>query len=162
MTFKPRTRHNAVPLESHQLLEMTIKGHHYYVAPDSGYTGYFVSTCGQVISCVSGYNGQRQRVIRDQPKVLKQHDNGNGYLFVKLFSGDGYQKKAYVHRLVASNLLKRPEFVKGLKYQVNHVKQNRTDNRACNLEWVTPAENMAWNRLMERAAEEKALQASET
>ena len=93
--LKPRTRNNAVPLESHQLLEMTSKGLHYYVAPVSGYTGYFVSTCGQVISCVSGYNGQRQRqrVIRDQPKVLKQHGNGNGYLFVKLFSGDGYQKR---------------------------------------------------------------------
>jgi len=155
MTFKPRTRNNAVPLDSHQLLEMTIKGHHYSVAPVSGYTGYFVSTCGQVISCVSGYNGQRQRVIRDQPKVLKQHDNGNGYLFVWLCSGDGHKKKVYVHRIVASNLLKRPEFLKGLKYQVNHIKQDRSDNRACHLEWVTPSENMAWNRLMERVNEER-------
>ena len=82
MTFKPRTRNNAVPLDSHQLLEMTIKGHHYYVAPVSGYTGYFVSTCGQVISCVSGYNGQRQRVIRDQPKILKQLDKCSLFVLI--------------------------------------------------------------------------------
>ena len=154
-TVQPRTRNNAVPLESHQLLQMTAKGNNYYVAPVCGYAGYFVSTCGQIISCVSGYNGQRQRVIKDQPKILQQLENGNGYLFVWLCSGGGHRKKVYVHRIVASNLLKRPDFMKGLKYQVNHIKQDRTDNRACNLEWVTPSENMAWNRLMTQVEKER-------
>lgn len=155
MSEKSRTLNNAVPLESKQLLQMTVKGQRYYVAPIKGFTGYFVSTCSQVISCVSSFNGLRQRVIRDQPKILKPLENGNGYLFVRLCGRDGHKKKVYVHRLVASNLLKRPHFIKGMKYQVNHINQNRSDNRACNLEWVTPSENMEWNRLMEQVEKER-------
>ena len=155
MSEKSRTLNNAVPLESKQLLQMTVKGQHYYVSPVDGFTGYFVSTCSQVISCVSSFNGQRQRFIRDAPKILKQTDNGNGYLFVHLVTTNGVRKKVYVHRLVASNLLKHPQFVKGMKYQVNHINQNRSDNRACNLEWVTPSENMEWNRLMEQVEKER-------
>ena len=73
-TQQPRTINNAVPLESEELLTMNVKGIRYYVRPITGFTGYFASTCGAVISCVSGFNGKRQRLDKDQPKLLRQFD----------------------------------------------------------------------------------------
>jgi len=152
---EPRLLNNSAPLDSTQLLQMTVKGHQYYVRPCSGFAGYFVSTCGVVISCVSGFNGKRQRLDKDQPKLLRQFDNGRGYLCVYLYAANGHRKHQYVHRLVATNLLQKPQFTKGLKYQVNHKNQQRGDNRACNLEWVLPHKNLAWNSLMENVRKEQ-------
>jgi hypothetical protein len=151
---EPRLLNNAVPLDSDQLLQMTVKGHQYHVRPCIGFAGYFVSTCGAVFSCVGAYNGQRQRIVRDQPKLLRPSDNGNGYLLVRLYTGNGHSKRIYVHRLVATNLLKRPNFEAGINYQVNHINQKRNDNRACNLEWTTPETNMLWNSVMKQVQEE--------
>lgn len=150
-----RLINNSVPLNSNDLLTMTVKGERYYVRPVKGFSGYFVATCGSVISCVSGFNGRRNRITRDQPKLLKPSDNGNGYLFVKLYSGNGHCKRMYVHRLVASALLRRLQFSEGIKYQVNHINQDRGDNRACNLEWTTAEGNMHWNAVVKRAQEER-------
>lgn len=154
-TQQPRTINNAVPLKSAELLTMDVKGIRYYVRPITGFTGYFASTCGAVISCVSGFNGKRHRMDRNQPKLLRQFDNGRGYLCVFLYAPNGHRKHQYVHRLVATNLLQKPEFVKGLRYQVNNKNQQRGDNRACNLEWVLPHENLAWNSLMEDVRKEQ-------
>ena len=148
---EPRLLNNSVPLDSNQLLQMIVKGHQYYVRPCNGFPGYFVSTCGTVISCVGAYNGRRQRIVKDHPKLLRPSNNGNGYLFVRLYTGNGHAKRIYVHRLVASNLLKRPSFEPGVNYQVNHINQRRNDNRACNLEWATPESNMLWNEVIKRA-----------
>jgi len=154
-TQQPRTLYNAVPLGSEDLLTLDVKGIRYYVRPIRGFTGYFVSTCGAVISCVSGFNGKRHRMDKDQPKLLRQFDNGRGYRCVYLYAPNGHRKHQYVHRLVATNLLRKPEFIKGLKYQVNHKNQQRGDNRACNLEWVLPHENSAWNSLMNEVRKEQ-------
>lgn len=151
---EPRLLNNSAPLQSNQLIQMTVKGFIYYVRPCSGFPGYFVSTCGTVISCVGAYNGRRQRIVRDRPRLLLPSDNGKGYLFVRLYIGQGHSKRIYVHRLVASNLLQRPDFQSGINYQVNHINQQRNDNRACNLEWTTPGANMLWNSLMKQAQEE--------
>lgn len=150
-----RTLNNAVPLDSSELITMTVKGQVYYVRPIAGFAGYFIATCGTVISCISGFNGKRDRITRDQPKLLRPSDNGNGYLFVRLYSGNGFVKRMYVHRIVAINLLKRPVFIKGLRYQVNHINQQKNDNRACNLEWVLPEENIRWNKVIELVKEER-------
>ena len=152
---RARTPNNAVPLDSSELITMTVKGQDYYVRPIAGFTGYYVATCGTVISCVSGFNGKRDRITKDQPRLLRPSDNGNGYLFVKLYAGNGHVKRMYVHRIVASNLLKRPAFKERSKYQVNHINQCRNDNRACNLEWVLPEENAQWNKVMELVRAER-------
>ena len=43
----------------------------------------------------------------------------------------------FVHRMIAKTFVENPEN----KPFVDHINANRTDNRACNLRWVTQAEN---------------------
>ena len=66
-------------------------------------------------------------------KVLKQYDNGKGYMSV----GIGRRKREYVHRLVASAFIDNPEN----KKTVNHKNGIKNDNRVENLEWNTYREN---------------------
>lgn len=59
-----------------------------------------------------------------------------GHLQINL----GLHRRTYVHRLVAEAFLGEPE--EG-KIWVNHRNGNPQDNRAENLEWCTPGENIA-------------------
>lgn len=55
---------------------------------------------------------------------------------------DGVQKLRTIHRLLACHFIPKP----ASKEQVNHINGIKTDNRIENLEWVTPAENIAHAR----------------
>jgi len=60
----------------------------------------------------------------------------NGYKSIAIKTGD--KTKSYqVHRLVALKYIKNPEN----KPYVNHINENKKDNRVENLEWVTQKEN---------------------
>lgn len=72
-------------------------------------------------------------------KVLTQHKKNNGYLQVTLCS-DGSQKTFCVHRLVAA------AFFGTSNLTVNHKNEIKTDNRACNLEYLTQADNTRYSR----------------
>lgn len=61
----------------------------------------------------------------------------SGYNMVVLCS-NGDKKHFYVHRLVCSLFIENILF----KEEVNHKNGIKTDNRAENLEWVTPSENI--------------------
>lgn len=66
--------------------------------------------------------------------------NGKGnYLFVGL----------HVNNLVAQNFIQNPHNYK----QVNHINENKKDNRADNLEWCTAEYNMNYGTAMQRAKE---------
>ena len=69
----------------------------------------------------------------EDKKVFVKDD---GYIATTL--GNGKQNYRYVHRLVADAFVNN----KHEKPQVNHINGVKGDNRAENLEWVTPKENI--------------------
>ena len=72
-------------------------------------------------------------VIRNRKtkKVIKPEFNSRGYYYIILKSSIGKPKHFLVHRIVASAFIPNPH-----KYpQVNHKIEDKTDNRAENLEW---------------------------
>jgi hypothetical protein len=68
-------------------------------------------------------------------RILKSHDNGEGYLFVPLCINNTRRQRT-VHRVVAEAF-----YGPALGRQVNHKNGNKQDNRVENIEWVTPKEN---------------------
>ena len=96
----------------------------------TGYEGYYqVSSEGRVKSL--------KRKGRKNEYILRPVVTNCGYYQVGLRSG-GKRKMFFVHRLVCEAFHENPDN----KPQVNHVNEDKTDNRACNLEWSTRRENM--------------------
>lgn len=89
-----------------------------------GYTGYFATKSGFVISKKHSY------------KKLKGTLTRNGYLYISLCKRN-VARKRLVHRVIAETLLPK---IKG-KPHVNHINGIKTDNRLVNLEWCTAKEN---------------------
>lgn len=72
---------------------------------------------------------------------LKESDNGKGYLQVRLKQSSCRKyKHAYVHRLVAQAFVENPLG----NPEVNHIDEDKTNNQADNLEWVTRLENVRY------------------
>lgn len=102
-----------------------------------GFEGlYRVSNTGKVLSLPrNGTNGS----------IRKQSIDKDGYKQIILFKDN---KKYYkrVHRLVAEafipNLKEKPE--------INHLNNNRKDNRVENLEWCTNKENLEYSHKQKR------------
>ena len=101
-----------------------------------GYEGkYQISNMGRVRSLKQLYSGTyvyREKLIAP---VKQKYDD---YVYVNLYK-DGKSKHYKVHRLVALYFIPNPL----KKREVNHINGCKADNRAINLEWVTPKENMA-------------------
>ena len=76
-----------------------------------------------------------KRIVRE--RILKPEIIRNGYLRVLLCNGSSKRKKIYVHRLVCEAFHENPKN----RPEVNHINEDKSDNRACNLEWVTAKEN---------------------
>ena len=109
-----------------------------------GYEGlYQVSSDGRVKSLER--KDRFGRTVKE--RILKPGINRYGYLMVFLYAG-GKRKMLKVHRLVCKAFHENPEN----KPEVNHINENKTDNRACNLEWSTRKENINHGTRNERAA----------
>lgn len=110
--------------------------------PVVGYEGlYEVSSYGRVRS-LDRYDSRNQ--FREG-KILKNRDNGNGYLLCGL-SKNGIVKNKYIHRLVAEAFIERPD---GL-YEVNHKDENKKNNIVDNLEWCDRKYNNNYGTKIER------------
>ena len=102
--------------------------------PIPDYEGYYeVSSNGEIRSCkryANDRNGLRYR------RVMRQCLGCSGYLQVGLRK-NGKRKNCKIHKIVASVFVPNPEG----KPCIDHINTDRTDNRACNLRWVTIKEN---------------------
>ena len=101
-----------------------------------GYDGaYQISDLGRVRSRKSS-----------EWKVLRAYENRYGYLKVFLWK-DGKRYNIYVHRLVAQAFIPNDNI---LKNEINHINEDKTDNRASNLEWCDRSYNVTYNGLRYR------------
>lgn len=71
-------------------------------------------------------------------RILNGNINKDGYRKVKL--GYGTSKEYCYHRVVAIAFIPNPQN----KPEINHIDNNRLNNRVDNLEWVTHEENVKW------------------
>ena len=96
------------------------------------FEGYEVSNMGRVRSL--NYGG-RTGVVKE----LKPSVNSGGYLLVALYKGRK-QKMCYVHRIVAYTFLSNNDIEN--KTEVNHIDENKTNNKVENLEWCNREQNI--------------------
>ena len=111
--------------------------------PIPGYEGLFaVSNLGEVKSLNYRRTGKEQ--------ILKPGKDRKGYLFVGLFK-DRKQKLFKVHRLVW--IAFNGPIPEGM--QVNHINEDKQDNRLENLNLMTPSENNNWGTRNRRSAKSR-------
>ena len=109
--------------------------------PVKGYEGlYEVSSIGRVRS-----------VKRNL--VMHPHPRRHGYLAVMLYGKGGHKTRNFkqfsVHRLVAEAFIPNPN---GLP-EVNHIDEDKTNNRVENLQWVSHIDNTNYGTAQKRRAE---------
>lgn len=94
---------------------------------------YQISNFGQVRSIRT----KDQLGRRLEPRILRPQTNKKGYKHIGLYKGDTY-KHFLIHRLVAQVFIgERPT-----ECEVNHIDENKANNRADNLKYVTHTENV--------------------
>ena len=101
--------------------------------PVKGYeTEYEVSNLGNI------RGKERKNTVgrKIAQRILKLRNDKDGYKDVALYK-DKKMKRHKVHRLVAIAFIPNPEN----KKEVNHINGDKSDNKVCNLEWVTSKEN---------------------
>lgn len=70
-------------------------------------------------------------------KILALVDNGTGYKQVRLYNVNE-RKAFYIHVLVLEAFVERPSE----EYEVDHIDEDKSNNRLENLRWVTRKDNM--------------------
>lgn len=96
--------------------------------------GYYISNFGRM---------KIEKSLKYPEGRLREADDycidKDGYYRATYKTIDGQNKFEPVHRIVAKAFLENNN---PLKNQVNHIDNNRLNNRVDNLEWVTPRENV--------------------
>lgn len=93
------------------------------------YPDYYITEDGDVFSKKQSAWHKKERPMRK----LKPRSAGAGYSAVTLVSPEGIKKQMYVHRLVAQVFLDNENNLP----DVHHKDENKTNNKVCNLEWVS-------------------------
>ena len=107
---------------------------------------YEVSNLGRVRSLPRDTKfGQRQKLVKGQ--ILKPIDK-HGYLYVAL-SKHSKQAQCPIHRLVADAFIPNYDNLP----QVNHIDENKANNRVENLEWCTADYNNRYSDIYKKGAE---------
>lgn len=104
------------------------------------YPDYMVSNLGRVKSLWFG-----------KEKILKGA-NIKGYLKITLCK-EGKQKQYLIHRLVATAFIPNPNNLP----EINHIDEDKTNNRVENLEWCNRSYNVNYGSCTERMAKAKSI-----
>ena len=113
--------------------------------PIKGYEGlYEVSSFGNVRSLdrtILVIRNGMQYYCPIKGKLLRPLVKRHGYLGVQLYGRGGHKTRGLkgfsVHRLVAETFIPNPNNLP----EVNHIDEDKTNNRVDNLEWITHIEN---------------------
>lgn len=123
--------------------------------PAKGFEKYIeVSNLGRVRTLARSYINSRGHSCVIKPRITSTYIMKNGYEVATIYlydTGPRICKKELVHRLVAMTFIPNPNNLP----QVNHRNENKTDNRAENLEWCTCAYNLAFGTKRERESATK-------
>lgn len=128
-------------------------GHHFKNEewkPAKGFEKYIeVSNIGRVRTLARSYINSCGRNCKVKQRISSTYVMKNGYEVATIYlydKGTRICKKELVHRLVASTFIPNPNNLP----QVNHLNENKSDNRVENLEWCTCAYNLAFGTRRER------------
>ena len=114
-----------------------------------GYEGsYQISNLGNIKSIGRNIKYSNGIVVPYREKLLNGFVSTSGYKAIDLYKNNK-RKKFYIHRLVAETFIDNPLN----KPEINHINENKLDNRVENLEWCTSSENNLAGTVIERANE---------
>lgn len=114
-----------------------------------GYEGlYSVSNYGRVKALSRVKRGRNGSVYMTCVRILSPLNSINGYKRVALYDNEGKNKRISIHRLVALTFIPNPYNLP----QINHLNENKSDNRVDNLEWSTASHNINWGTRNDRVA----------
>lgn len=112
--------------------------------PIKGYEGlYEVSNMGRVKRLTTIKHNRLFKEMIYQPRIIT-----GGYVLVRL-SKDDIHKDYYVHRLVAQHFVDNPFNFN----EINHINEDKTDNRAINLEFCNRYYNNNYGTRRQRVAQ---------
>ena len=88
-------------------------------------------------------------------KFLKPKTKKDGYQLVNLYDNEGKRKMYLVHRVVYETFSGSPI---PNNLQCNHISEDKTDNRFCNINLMSPKENCNWGTRNKRSAKSRSKQ----
>ena len=114
------------------------------------YPEYSITPDGRVFSHKKpGGNGKGKVLDYSYKRELKPQIDRKGYLKIILEQNTNRMKNTSIHRLVAETYIPNPH-----NYDtVNHINEDKTDNRVENLEWMSNADNVEYSQAKTRLIE---------
>lgn len=97
-----------------------------------GSRDYYITDSGHLFRKVDSYTFKPVPMYENAP---------GGYIYTNFVLRDGKQWTGTVHGLVAKYFVKKPRWARNL--EVAHIDNNKQNNAASNLCWMTHEENMA-------------------
>lgn len=107
-----------------------------------GFDKYYISKNGEIL-CVN-------YMKTNKCKLLKKQSTLEGYHFVQL-SKNGKIFNKRINRLVAETFIPNPDNLP----QVNHIDEDKTNNKVNNLEWCTAKYNNCYGSRLKKMAKTK-------